>query len=421
MPDMTLTDLLARVARGEDSSTQFKVDVRNVESLASEMAAFANADGGAIFIGVADQGATPGLSREDVSRVNQLIGNAASQLVRSPLSVQTRNILLSIRLLQNMDLATVDGQLNLAGVLLFAERPEWIKPQFMIKAVRYSGNEIHSTEYLDTEDFSGPLRSIFDGALAFVMRNLPKVQAGNGVNSPGTPEIPPSVFEELLVNALIHRDYLVSATIRLFIFDNRIEIISPGSLPNNLTVARIRAGISNIRNPILVSYIAKGMLPYKGLGSGIKRALEDWSNITFTDDRDGCQFTATVHRQASRSVPGRLPKAFAKRSVKTPVKNGQNRRTPVETPVETGQAGKTPVGTPVETPVETGRAGEAPVKIAGRLMVILQKNPAMTLAEAATANGKSLRAVERACAKLIKNNQLRHIGPRKGGHWEVLK
>jgi len=70
----------------------------------------------------------------------------------------------------------------------------------------------------------------------------------------------------------------------LFIFDNRIEIVSPGHLPNNLTVAKIRAGNSIIRNPILVSYIAKGLLPYRGLGSGIKRALEDWPEIEFVTD-----------------------------------------------------------------------------------------------------------------------------------------
>ena len=202
-----------------------------------------------------------------------------------------------LTLLQNMNLATDNGVLNLAGVLLFAERPEWIKPQFIVKAIRYPGNTIHSTDYLDTEDFSGPFRKLFDDTLAFIMRNLHKVQAGQGVNSPGIAEIPASVFEELLVNALVHRDYLVSATIRLFIFDDRIEIISPGHLPNNLTVEKIRAGISNIRNPILASYVAKGMLPYKGLGSGIKRALQNWPDIDFTDDRERCLFIATVHRK----------------------------------------------------------------------------------------------------------------------------
>ena len=103
-----------------------------------------------------------------------------------------------------MNLATDDGLLNLAGVLLFAEQPEWIKPQFIVKAIRYPGNAIHASEYLDSEDFAGPLPQQFAGALAFVMRNLRKVQAGQGVNALGTPEIPASVFEELLVDALSH-------------------------------------------------------------------------------------------------------------------------------------------------------------------------------------------------------------------------
>ena len=386
---MKLWELQAQIALGEDSRRQFKRDVTNADSLAAEMAAFANSEGGTIFLGVADDGSLPGLSRADVARINQLIGNAASQHVRSPLTVQTENIgvgnervviVLTIpkgqdkpyfdrngviwlksgadkrrvnskeelrrlfqsvdqfhadelptkagidkldklrfrdflrdvyqqswpdspdellTLLQNMNLATDDGVLNLAGVLLFAERPEWIKPQFIVKAIRYPGNAIHVSEYLDTEDFTGPLPEMFAGAMAFVMRNLRKVQAGQGVNAPGVPEIPPVVFEELLVNALAHRDYLVNAPIRLFIFDNRIEIVSPGHLPDNLTVAKIRTGNSNIRNPILVSYIAKGLLPYRGLGSGIKRALEDWPAIDFTDDRDGCLFTATVYRKES--------------------------------------------------------------------------------------------------------------------------
>jgi hypothetical protein len=127
-------------------------------------------------------------------------------------------------------------------------------------------------------------------------------------NALGVPEIPPVVFEELLVNALIHRDYLVSAPIRLFIFDNRIEIISPGHLPDNLTVEKIRAGNSNIRNPILVSHIAKGILPFRGLASGIQRALEAWPKIELSDDREGCLFTARIFRTAMPGLPPGLGK-----------------------------------------------------------------------------------------------------------------
>ena len=383
---MTQFDYLTQIALGEDSSRQFKADVRNAHSLAAEMAAFANSRGGTLFIGVADDGSTPGLSKEDVARINQLISNAASQQVRSALTVQTENIALDnsrmlivltvpqgldkpyfdkdgviwlktgadkrrvnskkelrrlfqisdqfhadelptkagidrldklrfrdflrdtyqqiypespaeqTRLLQNMNLASADGHLNLAGVLLFAEQPELIKPQFVVKAIRYLGKQIHTTDYVDTEHFVGSLRKLFDDALAFVMRNLHKIQAGRGVNAPGQAEIPASVFEELLVNAFVHRDYFVSAPIRLFIFDDRIEIISPGCLPNNLTVEKIRAGNANIRNPILASYVAKGLLPYHGLGSGIQRALAQWPDIDFIDDHEGCLFTAIVRR-----------------------------------------------------------------------------------------------------------------------------
>jgi ATP-dependent DNA helicase RecG len=89
---MNVEDLLAEVALGEDSRRQFKRDATNADGLAAEMAAFANSEGGVIYLGVADDGSVPGLERGDVARLNQLIGNAASQNVRSPLTVRTENI-----------------------------------------------------------------------------------------------------------------------------------------------------------------------------------------------------------------------------------------------------------------------------------------------------------------------------------------
>ena len=463
---MNRKELLDLVAVGEDSTRQFKANVRNADSLASEMAAFANAEGGTLLLGVADDGTFPGLTRKDVSRINQLISNAASQLIRSPLVVQTENVALEegrivvvitipkgidkpyfdkngviwlkvgadkrrvnskeelrrlfqmsdqfhadelptkagvealdklrfrdflrdvykrefpdnpaelTRLLRNMNLATDDGMLNLAGALMFAERPEWIEPQFVVKAIRYPGDKIHATDYVDTEDFAGPLQKVFDDALAFVMRNLHKVQAGRGVNAPGLPEIPESVFEELLVNALVHRDYLVSAPIRLFVFDNRIEIVSPGHLPNNLTVEKILTGNSNIRNPILVSYVAKGLLPYHGLGSGIKRALDAWPRIDFADDHDGCLFTAIVHR------------------------------TPVE---ELILAQGSPKSSPKSSP-----------KTEDQILDLIRHDASVTTAALGAALGITKRAILKQIDKLKAQGRLRRVGPAKGGHWEVL-
>ena len=94
--DVGVDELRALILPGEDSSRQFKSNITNAESLAAEMAAFANSDGGTIFIGVADDGSIPGLGSEDVSRINQLISNAASQLVKSPLVVKTSNVICGV-------------------------------------------------------------------------------------------------------------------------------------------------------------------------------------------------------------------------------------------------------------------------------------------------------------------------------------
>jgi ATP-dependent DNA helicase RecG len=198
------------------------------------------------------------------------------------------------QLLENMNLVN-GNRLNLAGLLLFGNKPQVYKPEFVVKAVYFAGIKI-TDSYIDSEDFEGPLSEVFQNSLAFIMRNLRKVQKHKGVNTVGEPEIPESVFEELLVNALIHRDYFITAPIRLFIFEDRIEIINPGYLPNHLTVEKIVAGNSVQRNPILASFAAKGLLPYRGLGTGVRRALQYWSKIEFIDNRDDCTFTSITFR-----------------------------------------------------------------------------------------------------------------------------
>ena len=200
-------------------------------------------------------------------------------------------ILINMRLLNN-------GLLSVSGALLFATDPTPLVPAFHIKAVCCPGTDIHSSQYADNADIYGRIDSQFEQAMSFILRNLRREQRDQGVNSAGIPEVPRIVFEELLANALIHRDFFVSAAIRIFIFDDRIEIISPGHLPNNLTVANIRSGNSYMRNPTLASYATR-VLPYRGLGNGIVRALREYPEIDFIDDRDGNKFVAIVRRPAA--------------------------------------------------------------------------------------------------------------------------
>lgn len=109
------------------------------------------------------------------------------------------------------------------------------------------------------------------------------------------------MWEELVVNALIHRDYFISAPVRVLVFADRVEIVSPGHLPKNLTVENIKAGNSNMRNPVLASFATK-LLPYRGLGSGLRRALRAWPEIEIIDDRDGNLFKVIVVRPQEQAA-----------------------------------------------------------------------------------------------------------------------
>ena len=204
------------------------------------------------------------------------------------------------RLLTNLRLA--DGAcLNVAGALLFAKHPEKVVPQFFISGVWFAGTDLAGEKYHNSEDIRGTLPQLYQRGLDFLKRALNRPQNGKDFNSLGDLEIPEIVLRELLVNALIHRDYFIRDSIKLFVFDDRIEIRSPGKLPNNLTEVQIRAGIRRSRNTILAS-LAPDVLPYRSIGSGILRSLQAWPHIGFFNDSVGEEFRVVIGR-----VPGSKP------------------------------------------------------------------------------------------------------------------
>lgn len=95
----------------------------------------------------------------------------------------------------------------------------------------------------------------------------------------------------------------MKAPVRIFIFDNRVEIHSPGALPNGLTIDDIKAGTSMPRNMFLFNN-AIYLLPYTGVGSGITRALDEDINVTFMNNDKAQEFVITVWRGESNQVEG---------------------------------------------------------------------------------------------------------------------
>jgi len=201
-------------------------------------------------------------------------------------------------LLSNMGMLK-NGSLSLGGLLLFGKNPQQYRPTFTVQCVSIVGNDISSKDYRDKEDpFTGNLQELYEKTLSFITRNLKKIQQGDSFNSPSVLELPIETIEELLVNAFVHRDYFINTSIKVFIFDNRIEIVSPGKLPNTLTIENIKAGTSIPRNPIIFSNV-RYILPFVGVGSGIPRAYENYPDLELINDTERELFISIIKRNAN--------------------------------------------------------------------------------------------------------------------------
>ncbi|AXV48722.1 divergent AAA domain protein [Prevotella denticola CRIS 18C-A] len=205
-------------------------------------------------------------------------------------------------LMRNMQITTLDGRLTLAGLLYFGNMPQMFCPEMVVKAVSFYGNNIGSVNYRDSRDIDGTIPRLFSEGMSFLKSNLHALQDGQNFNSVGHLEISEIALEEVLQNALVHRDYLKPAAVRLLIFDNRVEIISPGKLPGGMDVDDIKLGNSFIRNRLMASFCAKTML-YRGLGSGIIRAMNEYPKIDFINDESGNQFKCVLYRPVPYEMP----------------------------------------------------------------------------------------------------------------------
>ncbi len=199
--------------------------------------------------------------------------------------------------LENRELAR-DNQLTLAGNLIFGLNPQKFNKSFYIDCVYFDGNDVSVNKFHSKEVVKGSFEKIYKDSIDFIKRNLDNKQEEKDFNSTAKVELDERVFTELIVNAIVHRDYYINSSIKIFMFHNRIEIISPGKLTNSLTVEKIKSGISIHRNPILNS-ICKNVLPYSGYGSGIKRVLSINPDVEFINDTDKEEFKCIISRSAS--------------------------------------------------------------------------------------------------------------------------
>ena len=174
----------------------------------------------------------------------------------------------------------VEENASVAGILLFGKVPNKFLPHAGIDAVCFPGKEkdysVRERAYLRgsmvpllDQDDDVLETGVVEQAVQFVARNTPAVaEFKDGVRRIDKPAYPVGVIRETVVNALMHRDYLLTNTdIELSIFEDRVEIISPGRLPNGITPDRMRVGARSARNPLLKDVMRDyGYLEHMGMG-----------------------------------------------------------------------------------------------------------------------------------------------------------
>lgn len=270
--------------------------------------------------------------------------------------------------MRNLELLTPEGKPNYAAYLLADENGA----SFQI--AKYAGTD--RVDLIENRDYGRcsvvkALKSLLDRVdvenTIFTKIGYPLRQERELINS--------TAIREAIINAVVHNDYSYGVTPKVEFFADRVEITSMGSLPYGVEEEDFFSGFSIPRNKEIMR-VFRDLEIVEQLGSGVPRILKAYGREAFE-----------------------IRKSFLR--VIMPYAKPFGHAAPVETPVETR----------VETPVETTRF----------ILKSLRENPRLTLAEVAGTIGKSVSAVERASTKLVKAGKLKHVGPKKGGQWEVLE
>jgi len=139
--------------------------------------------------------------------------------------------------------------LTTGSILLFAKDPQFFFPESFIVCTEFMGNS--GREAIASLDCTGTLFSQFDSAYNFIINRLSKSFSINNTKRQEDLEIPVVAIREVLLNAIVHRNYHIKGSIKVAIYNNRIEFFSPGLFPGPLSTDNLEKGITYIRNSVI--------------------------------------------------------------------------------------------------------------------------------------------------------------------------
>lgn len=300
------TDLLRFIAGGENSRVEFMRDNVQPGKFATVLAGLLNLDGGHVLLGVEDDGCLSGLSRE-IARAEEWVMQAACGHLSPPI-------------IPNWEVIESDGGIMVGIVTVPANAPDkpykskqgshWVTKVRVGTTTRDATREEEQRLYQQSGGLRYGLKPVPGASAAdldtrrledyFVRRNTGASAALEDGRRVERPDFPESAVREVVVNALVHRDYSITGTdVLLSVFGDRIEVQSPGSLPNTISVEGMREGARYARNQVMMS-IMRDYGYVEGLGMGIRRqvipamAQHNGTEPDFSEDES--RFTVSLRK-----------------------------------------------------------------------------------------------------------------------------
>lgn len=295
------------------------------------------------------------------------------------------------RLLRSRHFLKGDHLTN-AGVLLFAAEPSFILPQARIRVVKIDGTELGTGARMNVvkdETFDGPLVKAYPQAKAFIASQLRDFQFERpGATFATISEYPEFPWAEGLANAVAHRDYSIEGEYtRVYIFDDRMEITSPGKTPNFVTIENMRDSRYS-RNPRLARALT-AFAWVREFNEGVKKIYEDMADAGLPDP----EFSA----------PNR-------QSVKLTLRNDVENRIP--------RFGKT-ISSCISSSVDEIHDEIKLDPDHALILSVMKENPTATYPLMASITGFSESKVYRIATALRKKGVVDRVGSRKSGVWKI--
>ena len=304
---MTIED----IKRGESEVLEFKREFPDKErKVLKTIVAFANGNGGNVVIGV---DATTRVAERYKAQELSLLGmnKTFDEIVQNGTKeAEYKDIDFLIKAFSSRSKRQITIQNFVSWKLLSEENGKYY-PSVAFRLL--TNNDIHfariqcglfkgtnKVHFLDRKEFDGSVLEQIENAITFLIQHLNIGAEIKGLYRKDIYEIPEEILRELVTNAVMHRNYLLSSYIQICIFDDRIEIVSPGGIFGGLTIQDILEGRSSVRNEVLADAFLKMQL-VEHWGTGLKRIREicvenDIEEPSYT--ATSSFFTATVKRKS---------------------------------------------------------------------------------------------------------------------------